>query len=132
MAAPKSIHAEAYHADLGGGDDGNEIRIKLEQSCCTMKSRRWLNRCLGMGFDKPDRIVIHFQRPASVVHYYQQSDAPDAPSIPRSASCFGAEDESISNYFIASAFPRNTTSRRSSNICDSIRKACRLLKCNAA
>ncbi len=28
---------------------------------------------LGMGFDKPDLgFVIHFQRPASVVHYYQQ------------------------------------------------------------
>jgi ATP-dependent DNA helicase RecQ len=27
---------------------------------------------LGMGFDKPDLgFVIHYQRPASVVHYYQ-------------------------------------------------------------
>ena len=28
---------------------------------------------LGMGFDKPDLgFVVHFQRPPSVVHYYQQ------------------------------------------------------------
>ena len=28
---------------------------------------------LGMGFDKPDlSFVFHYQRPGSVVHYYQQ------------------------------------------------------------
>ena len=43
---------------------------------------------LGMGFDKPDLgFVIHFQRPTSVVHYYQQVGEPGARSMMPMAFC---------------------------------------------
>lgn len=62
---------------------------------------------LSMGFDKPDLgFVVHFQRPGSVVHYYQQVGRagralPDAHGI----MLYGPEDDQIHNYFIRSAFP---------------------------
>ena len=72
------ILAEAYHADLGDGEDGNEIRTKLEQKLLNNEIKALVATvALGMGFDKPDLgFVIHFQRPASVVHYYQQVGRP--------------------------------------------------------
>jgi ATP-dependent DNA helicase RecQ len=60
-----------------------------------------------MGFYKPDlAFVIHFQRPASVVLYYQQVGragraVDDAFGILMS----GSEDDDIADYFIRSAFP---------------------------
>jgi len=62
---------------------------------------------LGMGFDKPDLgFVVHFQRPASVVHYYQQVGR--AGRAVENAFCVllnGEEDDSIAEYFIRTAFP---------------------------
>ncbi len=62
---------------------------------------------LGMGFDKPDlEFVIHFQRPASVVHYYQQvGRAGRAVESAYGILLSGAEDDSIAEYFIRTAFP---------------------------
>ncbi len=102
------IHAEAYHADLGDDGDGNAIRIALEQKLVNNEIKALVATvALGMGFDKPDLgFVIHFQRPASVVHYYQQvGRAGRAVDSAYGIMLSGAEDESISNYFIASAFP---------------------------
>jgi ATP-dependent DNA helicase RecQ len=60
-----------------------------------------------MGFDKPDlSFVVHYQRPGSVVAYYQQvGRAGRALDKAYGILLCGAEDADIQNYFIATAFP---------------------------
>lgn len=62
---------------------------------------------LGMGFDKPDLgFVVHFQRPPSVVHYYQQvGRAGRAVDNAYGILLNGEEDDEIADYFIRTAFP---------------------------
>ena len=62
---------------------------------------------LGMGFDKPDLgFVVHFQRPPSVVHYYQQvGRAGRAVENAFGVLMNGDEDDEIADYFIRTAFP---------------------------
>jgi ATP-dependent DNA helicase RecQ len=100
----KGFSAEAYHA----GDDGNMDRPSLEQAFLNNEIKILVATvALGMGFDKPDiDFVIHFQRPGSVVAYYQQvGRAGRAVEKSYGVLLCGAEDDDIQNYFIDSAFP---------------------------
>ena len=68
---------------------------------------------LGMGFDKPDLgFVVHFQRPGSVVAYYQQiGRAGRALDDAIAVLLNGREDDEIHDYFISTAFPGVETLR---------------------
>lgn len=100
----KGFSAEAYHA----GDDNNLDRPALEQAFLNNETKILVATvALGMGFDKPDiGYVIHFQRPGSVVAYYQQvGRAGRAVERAYGILLSGAEDDEIQDYFIQSAFP---------------------------
>jgi ATP-dependent DNA helicase RecQ len=110
------IKAESY---MGGRNEseadtdenahtGEDPRVIIEQKLLNNELKVVVaTMALGMGFDKADlRFVIHYQRPASVVTYYQQvgragRDGKGAFGILLS----GAEDDQITDYFINNAFP---------------------------
>ncbi len=97
------IHAKAYHANIASA-----TRETLEKELLANKVKVLVATvALGMGFDKPDLgFVIHFQRPASVVHYYQQvGRAGRAMDKAYGILLGGAEDDHIAQYFIEEAFP---------------------------
>lgn len=99
----KGIHADAYHAKDGGIDRG-----ALEDSFLQNKTKILVATvALGMGFDKPDiGYVVHFQRPGSVVAYYQQvGRAGRALDCSYGILLSGKEDDDIQDYFIETAFP---------------------------
>lgn len=100
------INAAPYHA----GDDKNLDRPALEQALLQNELKVLVSTvALGMGFDKPDLgFVIHFQRPGSVVAYYQQVGRAGR-AIDRSYGILlsGIEDDEIQEYFIERAFPGN-------------------------
>lgn len=99
----QQIEASAYHADMDAENCAvvedkfmkNEIKVLV----ATTK--------LGMGYDKGDiSFVIHYQRPANMINYYQQigragRDIPEA----RVVLLTGPEDKDILSYFRDSAFP---------------------------
>jgi len=100
----KGFSVEAYHA----GDDGVMDRPALEQAFLNNEIKILVATvALGMGFDKPDiDFVIHYQRPGSVVAYYQQvGRAGRAVEKSYGILLSGVEDDEIQNYFIESAFP---------------------------
>ncbi len=99
----KGINAKAYSGELP-----TEQREELETALIRNNVKVLAaTTALGMGFDKPDLgFVIHFQRPASVVHYYQQvGRAGRGIESARGVLLNGNEDEDIVQYFIESAFP---------------------------
>jgi len=86
----------------------SENRETLEDELLTNKVKALVaTTALGMGFDKPDLgFVIHYQMPGSVVAYYQQvGRAGRAVESAYGVLLSGEEDESISEFFISSAFP---------------------------
>ncbi len=102
------IDAYPYHADVHVDDAGMSVREVLERKLLNNDVKVLVATvALGMGFDKPDLgFVIHFQRPASVVHYYQQvGRAGRAVDEAFGILLHGEEDDAIADYFIRSAFP---------------------------
>ena len=100
----KGFSVAAYHA----GDDQTLDRPALEQAFLNNEVKILVATvALGMGFDKPDiGFVIHFQRPGSVVAYYQQvGRAGRAVERAYGILLSGVEDDEIQDYFIQSAFP---------------------------
>ena len=103
----KGIDAEAYHADVKSEEESSR-REALEQKLINNELKVLVATvALGMGFDKPDiGFVIHYQRPSSVVHYYQQvGRAGRAIDQAFGILLHGEEDDQIANFFIRSAFP---------------------------
>jgi len=98
-----NINAKAYHARLE-----NKDREPLEQMLLNNEVKALVaSTALGMGFDKPDLgFVVHFQRPGSVVSYYQQVGRAGRGLDSAYGILFcGAEDDEIIDYFIRTAFP---------------------------
>ncbi|PDW04334.1 RecQ family ATP-dependent DNA helicase [Candidatus Viridilinea mediisalina] len=99
----QGIIAMAYHAEIE-----HEQRVALEeQLLCNQIKALVATSSLGMGFDKPDLgFVIHFHRPGSVVHYYQQvGRAGRALEHAYGIMLSGDDDDEIIDYFITTAFP---------------------------
>lgn len=96
-----NIRAEAYNADSPDRPQLEQLLLRNELKALVATV------ALGMGFDKPDLgFVIHFQRPGSVVHYYQQvGRAGRAIDEAHGILLSGREDDEIQNYFIDTAFP---------------------------
>jgi ATP-dependent DNA helicase RecQ len=99
----QNISAKAYHAEKE-----NEVREDLEREFRENKIKTLVaTTALGMGYDKPDvGFVVHFQRPGSVISYYQQIGR--AGRELKTAYCVlleGGEDEEITTWFIEQAFP---------------------------
>lgn len=99
----QAIDAEAYHSNLAP-----EIREDLEQRLLDNNVKALVaTTALGMGFDKPNlSFVIHYQRPGSVVHYYQQVGRAGR-ALPQAYGILfsGKEDSRITDYFLRTAFP---------------------------
>ena len=97
------IDAQPYSGKLDNASREALERLLLDNQVKVLVS----TVALGMGFDKPDLgFVIHFQRPGSVVHYYQQiGRAGRALENAYAILLYGEEDDEIVNYFINAAFP---------------------------
>ncbi|MBF0370161.1 MAG: ATP-dependent DNA helicase RecQ [Magnetococcales bacterium] len=98
------IDAEAY---WGGLD--TPIRLELEERLLKNQIKVLVaTSALGMGFDKPDLgFVIHYQRPQSVIHYYQQvGRAGRAMEQAFGFLLSGDDDDEIIDYFIHNAYPK--------------------------
>lgn len=98
----RGLAVEAYTSESG------ERREELEEALLGNRVKALVaTTALGMGYDKPDlAFVIHYQRPGSVVAYYQQvGRAGRALDAAYGVLLSGAEDREIGDYFIDSAFP---------------------------
>jgi ATP-dependent DNA helicase RecQ len=100
------------HAYWGGLE--TEAREDLEERLLNNEIKALVaTTALGMGFDKPDLgFVVHYQRPGSAVHYYQQvGRAGRALESAHGVLLGGEEDQEITEYFIRSAFPPEAHAR---------------------
>jgi ATP-dependent DNA helicase RecQ len=100
----QGINAEAYSGESDPHDRESLEEALLDNTIKVLVA----TSALGMGFDKPDLgFVIHYQRPGSIIHYYQQVGRAGR-SLPNAFGILlaGDEDQEIVEYFIKSAFPK--------------------------
>jgi ATP-dependent DNA helicase RecQ len=110
----QGINSKAYHSELD-----SDAREALEDQLLKNEIKALVaTTALGMGFDKPDLgFVIHYQRPGSVVHYYQQvGRAGRAVDKAYGILLSGDEDDEITNYFIRTAFPPQVHTQQVLNV----------------
>ncbi len=96
------------------GEKSNVFRMFLEDLLLENRIRALVaTSALSMGFDKPDlTFVIHYQRPKSVVDYYQQvGRAGRGVDFAYGILLNGDEDDDIAEYFIQKAFPEEQNVR---------------------
>ncbi|HVB72522.1 MAG TPA: RecQ family ATP-dependent DNA helicase [Ktedonobacteraceae bacterium] len=99
----QGVLAEYYHA---GREE--QIRQDIEQKFMANHYKVICStNALGMGIDKPDiRFVIHYQIPASPIHYYQEiGRAGRDRKVSWCVLLYDAADLSIQEHFIRSAKP---------------------------
>jgi len=105
----KGVNALEYHTDLSS--NGTEQKLLEEEREAKLMNNEIkvlvATIKIGMGFDKPDLgFVIHYQRPGSLVAYYQQiGRAGRKLETAYVILLNGQEDDAIQEYFIESAFP---------------------------
>jgi ATP-dependent DNA helicase RecQ len=104
----KWLRTQGIEAHSYSGRMETSLREELEQKLLDNQLKVLVaTTSLGMGFDKPDLgFVIHFQRPGSVIHYYQQvGRAGRALDKAYGILLSGDGDQNITEYFIRNAFP---------------------------
>lgn len=97
--------------DVAAYTSESENRAELEQALLENRVKALVaTTALGMGYDKPDlAFVLHYQKPGSVVGYYQQvGRAGRALDAAYGVLLSGSEESEINDYFIESAFPTRT------------------------
>lgn len=105
----KGIEALEYHTSLSSDKiEQKWLEEKREDMLMNNEIKVLVSTIkIGMGYDKPDlSFVIHFQRPGSLVAYYQQiGRAGRQLDTAYTILLNGREDDEIQEYFIDSAFP---------------------------
>jgi len=99
----QGVQAEYYHARRE-----EDVRQDIEQKFMANQYKVICStNALGMGVDKPDiRFVIHYQIPASPIHYYQEiGRAGRDRKVSWCVLLFDAPDLAIQEHFIRSAKP---------------------------
>lgn len=97
------ITCKRYDGDLEGEEREKIAGLFMKNEIKVLVA----TTAFGMGVDKPDiSFVIHFQKPANIVSYYQQvGRAGRGISSAKAILLTGFEDNDINTYFIESAFP---------------------------
>ncbi len=104
----RGVSALEYHTSLATGKDQKRLEVERENMLMNNEIKVLVSTLkMGMGYDKPDLgFVIHYQRPGSLVAYYQQiGRAGRKLDTAYTILLNGKEDDEIQEYFIESAFP---------------------------
>jgi ATP-dependent DNA helicase RecQ len=116
----KGVNALEYHTDLSSNGTEQKLLEEEREAMLMNNDIKVLVATvkIGMGFDKPDiGFVIHYQRPGSLVAYYQQiGRAGRKLETAYVILLNGEEDDAIQEYFIESAFPGDEEIQKVLNI----------------